>query len=208
MGRIKAISDDEVLRVARGVFRRRGHSATTREIARAAGVSEPVLYQRFGTKDTLFFRAMHATGPDVEALLGPAEPPDEALSYLLGVAERLVKFYCDVIPLVMRVMTHPAFDPANLARLEPGGPAALQRGLAERLSRLARRGLISSRPPATMARLIVGLAHDYALGRVLAHGNARPGHRDLRDVVRLAWEGLRPRERKRSARRVATPQPR
>src|SRR5262245_60647331 len=51
MGRHKTISDDEVLQVARGLFREKGHTATTREIAEAAGISEAILYQRFGSKD-------------------------------------------------------------------------------------------------------------------------------------------------------------
>src|SRR5262245_3040268 len=44
MGRQKTITDDEVLRIARNVFRAQGHTATTREIAQAAGISEAVLY--------------------------------------------------------------------------------------------------------------------------------------------------------------------
>src|SRR2546421_144555 len=44
MGRHKTISDDQVLQVARGLFREKGHTATTREIAEAAGISEAILY--------------------------------------------------------------------------------------------------------------------------------------------------------------------
>ena len=58
MGRQKTISDEQVLRVARDLFRDKGHTATTREIAQAAGISEAILYQRFGSKDDLFFAAM------------------------------------------------------------------------------------------------------------------------------------------------------
>src|SRR5216683_5525340 len=71
MGRHKTISDDEVLRAARDIFREKGHTATTREIAEAADISEAILYQRFGSKDDLFFAAMAPRAPDVEKLLGP-----------------------------------------------------------------------------------------------------------------------------------------
>ncbi|HMI83758.1 MAG TPA: helix-turn-helix domain-containing protein [Polyangiaceae bacterium] len=54
MGRNKTIRDDELLRVARDVFRDGGHSATPRDVASAAGISQAVLYQRFGSKEDLF----------------------------------------------------------------------------------------------------------------------------------------------------------
>src|SRR6516225_4844106 len=116
MGRHKTISDQEVLGIARNVFREHGHTATTREVAEAAGISEAVLYQRFGSKDDLFFAAMHPRGPDIEELLGPRDPPEDAYTYLRTTTVRIGKYFAEVIPLVLRVMTHPSFDPATLAR--------------------------------------------------------------------------------------------
>ena len=114
MGRPKSITDDEVLRIARKVFRERGHTATTREVAQAVGISEPILYRRFGSKDTLFFAAMHAQGPEIDELLGPEEPTGDARDYLLTVLHRLGAYFAEVIPLALRVMMHPSFDPASL----------------------------------------------------------------------------------------------
>jgi AcrR family transcriptional regulator len=190
MGRHKTISDQEVLRVARHVFREQGHTATTRQIAEAAGISEAVLYQRFGSKDDLFFEAMRPSGPDVEELLGPKDPADDALTYLRTVVVRLGQHFAKVIPLALRVMMHPSFDPASLARAHRGGPALLVAGLAERLASLARRGELTMPHEAATARLLVSLAHDWALGRV--HGASR-GVRDLQEMVDVVWEGLRER---------------
>src|SRR5437868_5061094 len=128
MGRQKTISDEEVLRVARDVFRTQGHTATTREIAQAAGISEAVLYQRFGSKDELFFAAMSPQGPDVAQLLGPEEPPDDAHAYLRAVVVRVGRHFAEIIPLALRVMTHPSSDPARLERARPGGRPALRQG--------------------------------------------------------------------------------
>ena len=121
MGRPKTISDSAVLRIACEVFREHGHTVTTREIAQAVGISEAILYQRFGSKDALFFAAMHAQGPDIEQLLGPEDPPDDAHKYLCTVLRRLGEYFAEVIPLGLRVMMHPSFDPTAL---RASGPAA------------------------------------------------------------------------------------
>jgi AcrR family transcriptional regulator len=191
MGRQKTISDDEVLRIARNIFREHGHTATTREIAQVAGISEAVLYQRFGSKDQLFFAAMRPRGPDLEQLLGPKHPPEDALTYLHTVVVRLGEHFAEVIPLALRVMMHPSFDPASLARAQPGGPAVLQEGLAERLEALARRGEITMPRPSVTARLLLSLAHDWALRRV--HGPPARGVRELKEMVDVVWEGLQSR---------------
>jgi AcrR family transcriptional regulator len=191
MGRQKTISDEEVLRIARAIFREQGHTATTREIAHAAGISEAILYQRFGSKNELFFEAMRPLGPDIEPLLGPKEPPEDALRYLHTVVVRLGEHFADVLPMALRVMMHPSFDPASLVRSPPGGPAELRKGLAERLSALARRGELAMPSAAVTARLLLSLAHDWALRRV--HGASPRGARELKDMVDVVWQGLRPR---------------
>lgn len=194
MGRQKTISDADVLRVARDVFLAQGHTATTRAIAQAAGISEAVLYQRFGSKDELFFAAMHpGGGPDLEQLLGPGDPPDDAHAYLRTVVVRLGEYYAEVIPLALHVMTHPSSDAARLAPARPGGPAVLQEGLAERLASLARRRRLTTRSAAVTARLLVSLAHDWALRAALAHGTPGRHVRELQEMVDIVWEGLRGR---------------
>jgi AcrR family transcriptional regulator len=193
MGRHKTISDAEVLRIAREVFREHGHTATTRQIAEAAGISEAVLYQRFGSKDSLFFAAMHLGGPDVEHLLGPKAPVEDGHTYLRQVVVRLGEYFADIIPLALREMMHPAFDPAKLARTQPGGPLALQEGLGERLAALARRRQMAMTSAVT-ARLLVSLAHDWALRGALSHGTRSLHVGELEAMVDVLWEGLRPRK--------------
>src|SRR5262249_21172961 len=133
-------------------------------------------------------------GPDVDELLGPAEPPDDALAYLRGVASRAGRYFADVIPLALHVMTHPSFDPSTLARMQPRGSAVLQDGLAQRIASLARRGQIVTPSAATTARLLLSLAHDWGLGSVFGRGTSSRHLRELTDMVDMVWKGLRPPE--------------
>jgi AcrR family transcriptional regulator len=194
MGRPKTISDDAILRIARDIFRRHGHTATTRQVANAAGISEAVLYQRFGTKDALFFAALHPRGPDIEQLLGPDDPPDDAHEYLRTVVRRLGEYFAEVIPLALREMMHPSFDPASLSRTTPGGGAELREGLARRIASLARRKRLAAPDEIVVARLLLSLAHDWALGVSFAHGTVAARDRRLEEFVGVLWEGLRHRD--------------
>lgn len=192
MGRQKTISDDDVLRVARAVFRERGHTATTREIAQAVGISEAILYQRFGSKDDLFFTATAPREPDTGLLLGPKDPPDDAHAYLRAVVVRVGEYFAEILPLVVHRMTHPSFDPAEFKRPVPTRPAVrLQEALAERIASLARRKRLAVPSAAVAARLLVSLAHDWALGRM--HQMPARDVRGLKKLVDLVWEGMRVR---------------
>ncbi len=192
MGRYKTISDDEVLNVARQMFREKGHTATTREIAQAAGISEAVLYQRFTNKDELFLAAMAPRAPDVEELLGPRDPPDDAHAYLRTVIGRLGEYFSDIIPLAVRVMTHPGLGPTALARSQSPRPSALiHEGLTERLTSLAARKRIATTSTAATARLLVSMAHDWGLAIVFGAVPSPRRDRELREMVDVVWEGLR-----------------
>jgi AcrR family transcriptional regulator len=190
MGRRKTISDEDVLGIARNLFRARGHAVTTRQIAEAAGISEAILYQRFVSKDDLFFAAMHPRGPDIEELLGPKEPVGDARTYIQEVVVRFGKYFAGVLPLALRVMTHPSFDPSSLARAQPNAGAVLREGLAKRLATLMQKKRIVTQPEVITARLLVSLAHDWALGKVLSP-NSSQRDQDLKAMVDVVWEGLR-----------------
>jgi len=191
MSRPKTISDDEVLKVARAVFRNRGHTATTREIADAAGISEAILYQRFGSKDDLFFAAMRPTGPDIEELLGPEEPPEDARKYLRLTVAKVARYFAKIIPEALHVTTHPSFDPSVFTR-GPIPSVILRHGLATRLQSLANRKRIAVSSAQAAARLLVSLAHDWALGQALMHANSPRRDKELQELVAVIWEGLRP----------------
>ena len=82
MGRPKTIEDSALLEIARKIFRERGHSASTRDIAEAAGISEAIIYQRFKTKDALFIAALTRHAPSLNAISEIDATKHDPQSYL------------------------------------------------------------------------------------------------------------------------------
>jgi AcrR family transcriptional regulator len=195
MGRKKTISDAAVLAVARGIFGARGHAASTRDIARAAGVSEAVLYQRFDTKERLFLAAMAPRPFDPAAVLGRDEAVGDPRTWIREVVERISAHYVEIVPMALQMVQHPSFDPKK------GGPTEatrttdeLELELARRLRGLGRRGGVSAGSEKAVARLLVSLAHDRALRSVLRSGDVRSDRRLLAGMVDVLWRGLAPEE--------------
>jgi Bacterial regulatory proteins, tetR family len=176
MARPRTITDDDLLRVARDVFLAHGHTATTRQVAEAAGISEAVLYQP----------------PDVDAILGPEATTDDARGYVRRVVVRAGRHFADAIPLGLRLMTHPLFDPSRLGPTPPGGGPSLRDGLAARLNAFVEKGELAAVNTTVAARVLLTLAHDWALAGAMSHGRAANREQELRQMVDAVWDGLRP----------------
>src|SRR4051812_19786243 len=116
MGRPKTIEDDELLDVARRVFREHGHTETTMHVAQAAGISEAILYKRFKTKDELFFAALNQPAPDLSALsnIDPLLPPR---AYLAAFAARTKDHFRLAVPSIISVAAHPRYGKEMMGQI-------------------------------------------------------------------------------------------
>ena len=190
MGRPKTVTDEQILSIAREVFQREGHAASTRDIAQQVGISEAVLYQRFGSKDKMFFSAMAPSIPNVDEMLRPAEH-DDPRAYLHGVTLRMAEHFGQVLPVALRLVTHPAFDRSTLGRAL-SGPARMHASLVGHLNTFAKQKRMRRGVEAATAQLLVSLAHDWALGHAMS-GKRLPKHApELEAMVDLVWNGLAP----------------
>ena len=83
---------DQILAAARRVFADKGFAATTDEVARAAGVSQPYVVRLFGSKRELFLAAYRQAAAEIEEALGSVEAgPDAGL----GMAQAYVRLLDD-----------------------------------------------------------------------------------------------------------------
>ena len=194
MGRNKQVSDEDVLKAAQDVFVERGFGASTREIARRAGISEAVLYQRHRTKLDLFFAAM--IPPPIElAGVSDARRDQGVFAELEALAVEIMKYFREAMPVLLQLVTHPSFNLAELADRGTRMPLhRLGEAVAACLERHRGQGTITADSDRVQAAALTLLAtlHSLALfERMGVHGGSFP---DLavKNIVGLIAAGLAP----------------
>lgn len=193
MGRPKRVSDDELLAAARGVFLAAGVGASTKVIARAAGLSEAAVFQRFKTKDELFFAAMIPAlqdGPD-EELFEQAEGEPDALTALEAISLGLMGYYRDLMPLLVLLITHPSFDHDQFLERHPHMPTnVLQEKLVQFFRAREARGELSVADPEATAETLIAALHSFALMEQLGAHGGHMSEQKVKTCVRSLWDGL------------------
>jgi AcrR family transcriptional regulator len=123
---------DQILGAARTVFAARGYTASTDEVARAAGVSQPYVVRLFGTKRELFVEAYKQACEQVLEALRAVEPGPDAEqamgeAYVRLVADRellmmvMHGFIAGADEEVGRIARHTLGDAFRLYRETAGG---------------------------------------------------------------------------------------
>jgi AcrR family transcriptional regulator len=197
MGRPQRVDDRELLAAARRVFLERGPAATTREIARAANVSQAVLFQRFRTRDDLLLAAMMPAPPDMAALLGPEDDARRLgpRAWLVEVGVRALGFFIDSAPAFFHLVVHPSFRAEVFARVHEHVPiVALIVGLAGRLDALQRQRRLGEFDPRIAAEALMGFVHNLGMFGAMAHPGftAEAGRERVQAFVDVLWHGLAP----------------
>jgi len=191
MARTKTISDEDLLAVARQVFVEKGFAVPAKLIARRAGLSEGVLFQRFATKRELFFAAMLLPAVDLTRLLGARKRG--GVAHLQAIAQATTDYFRSAIPVLMPLMTSPGFRLEEFAARHPDSPLdILRRDLVAFFVEERRGGHIGPVDPGAAALTIVGMAQSIAFFEHMgAHGGRFPPEL-LRRAVSCLWNGLAP----------------
>ena len=192
MGRKKSLSDVQLLETARQVFVQEGFGVSTKEIARRAGVSEGVIYQRFLTKDELFFAAMIPPPVDVKKLLRPGR--SKGLKLIQKVTLSMVEYSRATLPVLLPLMMHPGFRFEEFAERHPDSPMfVLRRELVQFFMEEGRTGRIGGVDPGAAALLVWSTANSIAFfERLGAHGGQFDPEM-IRRTVRCLWDGIGPK---------------
>jgi AcrR family transcriptional regulator len=193
MGRRKRVADEDLLAVAREVFVEKGIAVSTREIARRAGISEAVIYQRHPTKAHLFFAAMVPPALNVEDLLTAPAHDLSVVEQLEGIALGMMRYFREVVPILLQLVTHPEFDVEEFAQRHPDSPfGRMHVGLIQYLESQRARGRIVAEHVEPAALTLFAALHSLAvLERLGVHGGTFDDD-VIRAMVRSLWTGLAP----------------
>ena len=194
MGRPKTIETGDLLAVARKVFREQGHTATTRDVAKAAGISQAVLYQRFKTKDDLFFAALTHDAPGLAGLNEIDPIGYEPQTYLAVFGARLKDHFRRVIPTLLTVAAHPKYGQEMMGQIHrhnrAGEVAAM---IVLRVQTWQRAGKVRVMDVRAFSHTFIHTLHSMAMLDVLSGEPDRPTRpEELTGVIDIFWNGLKP----------------
>ena len=192
MARTKTVSDAALLETARAAFVEQGFGASTKEIARRAGVSEGILFQRWATKADLFFAAMVLPAADLTKLFRTRRSHGRA--HLHAIVAAMVDYFRSTVPVLIALASHPGFRFEEFARRHADSPLdALRRHLVAFLAEARRAGRIGPVDPGGAALTIFSLAQSVAFFEHIGALGGRMPEEVLRRSVRALWTGLSPR---------------
>ena len=191
MARTKTISDADLLAIAKQTFVEVGFAASSKEIARRAGVSEGVLFQRFTTKEELFFAAMTPPPLDLHEIF--EHPQLEGQALIEKITFAMIDYFRTLMPVLIPLMSHPSFRFEDFAKRQPDSPlVTLRRQLVNFVMREKRAGRIGSVDPGAASLVIWSTAHSVAFfERLGAHDGQMPAS-IVRASVLCLWHGMKP----------------
>jgi AcrR family transcriptional regulator len=183
-----ALRRRQLLDVAIAVFAQRGfHATSMTEVAEAAGVTKPVLYQHFSSKRALYLEALEDVGlrlrQEIEKATtdapGPREQVERGLDAFFGfVADEQAAFTLLFGSGTRRDEEFAAFV------------ADVERSIAQSVAGMLEVAGLGVAERALIAFAIVGLAEGSAR-HWIASGLQPPAAELARLVGRVAWAGLR-----------------
>jgi AcrR family transcriptional regulator len=188
-----------LIEATRTVVREVGYAhASTRAIARAAGVAEGTIYRHFPDKASLFFATILESNAPIVAWVTtlPARAGDGTVEgNLTEAAVRLAGLRDQIIPLELAVAADPELAAqrrkamaAAGSSLPPGPPEAVAAYLAaeQRLGRVR-----ADLDPGEAATLLLGVL--FALGSMPVTGDDGPSPGRVASAIRLIVRGIEPR---------------
>jgi AcrR family transcriptional regulator len=194
MGRPKIIEDHALRAIAREVFRQHGHTATTRHVAKAAGISQAALYKRYKDKNALFIAALTLHAPNLSSLSEIETEGRTPQAYLAIFAARAKDHFRDVMPSLLSHAAHPKYGKEMMGQIHRHNRAGeIAAMLMLRLETWRKAGLTRPMAPQVFTHAFIHALHSMAMVEVLSGEDVTISTRpqELRAFVDLFWRGVK-----------------
>lgn len=192
MPRHKTIADDEILAVARSLFLKEGVKASTRTLANLAGISEAVIFQRFGTKEDLFFAAMVLPKAQLEIMFDVQPGKKQVITNLTAISLQIVAYFREVMPVFLSLISHPAFDMQTFLRRHTVPAEQIGNELIKYLKAEAELGRIRQGNVETVAAILISHLHHLALSETISTHQSSDIDRAIADAITVLCQGVIP----------------
>jgi len=181
-------SDDRraaIMETAIKLFSERGfRGTTTRALADAIGVSEPVLYEHFKSKRELFEAIIDVKSREgvarATALLQPLADAGQDRDLLIGLAEFVVQCHTEDEPYG-RLVLMAALEGPELGDIFYDRQREAYEMLAEYFAARTQAGVFREVDPIVAARVFLGMSVNFGMSRMLYRGASELG--GVREVV-------------------------
>jgi AcrR family transcriptional regulator len=169
---------------------------TTRELAAAAGVTEPVLYQHFETKRDLYSALIESKSMEgqerVDAVLGPHLATTDDRVFFTRLAELILECYTDD-PAYIRLLLFSALEKHELADLfYQREMVGFYKIIADYIRRRIKQRAFRKMDASLAARAFVGMVADHGLCHLLFDDSiVKLSQKDLiNGMVRIFLQGV------------------
>ncbi len=191
MTRSKTVTDEEILAAARSLFLEAGVKASTRKIAQNAGISEAVIFQRFKTKEELFFTAMVPPEARLEKIFRVQPGENQVPENLELISLQIVDYFCEVMPTFIALIGHPAFNMQTFLQRHTMPRIQIGNRLTEYLSAEAEIGRIRGSQVEITVAVLLSYLHHLAMSETIgAHQESAKA--TITDAINALWQGLEP----------------
>ena len=169
---------------------------TTRELAAAVGVSEPVLYQHFQTKSDLYSAIIETKSQDVQRFTGELEAylsGDDDRGFFSFLANLILDFY-EKDPTYLRLLLFSALERHELKdRFHERQARGAMQAISGYIDRRVQQGAFRSIDPMLVALSFMGMVAHYGQDRLFAERSEWPANRqDVVDgMVNIFLDGIR-----------------
>jgi len=196
MARPKTISDEDLLGIAREVFRRHGPGASTRKVAQAAGLSQAALFKRFGRKNELFLGALGLHAPNLADFVAIEPTGDDPRDYLTAAATWIMRHNRGVMPTILSLAVHARFGRELMREVHRHNRAGEICAILQlRLRKFQDAGRLGPVDLVPFSHIFMQALTTRAIVEVWSGAEKSPSQpEDLRGFVDIFWQGLRPAE--------------